>query len=200
MKKMKVYLAGPEVFDTKAKKIGKVLVKACKKKGLRGLYPLDNKITGCTSKAELSRAIYLANKKMIDDADYVIANINQWRGQEPDSGTVWEIGYAVALGKPVYAYIDDPKKSYLDRMDSNDVFYSDHRNPDEYLDSNDKIIEHFDNPVNLMIFESITILGSFEACLHEIAKRAKNPRKELLKHILENEKNFSIMKRNSHNV
>jgi nucleoside 2-deoxyribosyltransferase len=36
----------------------------------------------------------------------VLANLNPFRGAEPDSGTCVEIGYALALGKPVIGYAD----------------------------------------------------------------------------------------------
>jgi nucleoside 2-deoxyribosyltransferase len=37
----------------------------------------------------------------------VLANLNNFRGAEPDSGTAFEVGFAVALGKPVVGYLDD---------------------------------------------------------------------------------------------
>jgi nucleoside 2-deoxyribosyltransferase len=37
----------------------------------------------------------------------VLANLNPFRGAEPDSGTCVEIGYALALGKRVVGYADD---------------------------------------------------------------------------------------------
>ncbi|MGV8664508.1 nucleoside 2-deoxyribosyltransferase, partial [Pseudomonas aeruginosa] len=40
---------------------------------------------------------------------------NRFRGSEPDSGTAFEVGYATALGKPVYGYVDDAG-SYAERI------------------------------------------------------------------------------------
>ena len=106
---------------------------------------------------------------MIERSDYVIANINSWRGSEPDSGTIWEIGFAIGLGIPVYGYIDNPEQSYLDKFDTNDIFALGGESEGEYVDSLDKIIEDFDNPVNLMISESITICKSFKDCLKALS-------------------------------
>ena len=43
---------------------------------------------------------------MIQRADLVMANLNPFRGAEPDSGTAFEVGYAIACGKPVWAYTE----------------------------------------------------------------------------------------------
>jgi nucleoside deoxyribosyltransferase len=42
---------------------------------------------------------------LIRSADIVMANLDDFRGAgEPDCGTAFEVGFAVALGKPVWAY------------------------------------------------------------------------------------------------
>jgi nucleoside 2-deoxyribosyltransferase len=163
----KIYLAGPEVFRKDAIKTGKKLVKKCKKYGFKGLYPLDNVIKA-SSKKELSREIFLANRKMIEKADFVIANINPFRGYEPDSGTVWEIGYALGLGKKVFGYIDLPETDYIDRIDSNDKYHLEGEFEGFFEDLNSMLIEDLGNPVNLMIAESITICDSFKSCLKQL--------------------------------
>jgi len=166
----KVYLAGPEVFKVDSIKIGKKLVKKCKKYNLKGLYPLDNIIEG-TTKKELSKNIFLANKKMIEKADYVIANLNPFRSNtEPDSGTVWEVGYALGLGKKVYGYINNPNLQYIERIPSYEKFTFVGKMEGTVVDSDDMIIEDFENPLNLMITESVIICDSFKECL----KRIKN--------------------------
>ncbi|RZI95321.1 MAG: nucleoside 2-deoxyribosyltransferase, partial [Rubrivivax sp.] len=48
--------------------------------------------------------IYEDNLRRIREADGVIANLVNFRGLEPDSGTVFEMGFAIALGKPVVGY------------------------------------------------------------------------------------------------
>jgi len=169
----KIYLAGPEVFRKDAIKTGKKLVKKCKKHGFKGLYPLDNVIKA-SSKKELSREIFIANRKMIEKADFVIANINPFRGYEPDSGTVWEIGYALGLGKKVYGYIESPEIDYLNRIDSTDKYSLEGELEGSFEDLNGMLIEDFDNPVNLMISESITICDSFKACLKQLKKDLKD--------------------------
>ncbi len=47
----------------------------------------------------LGEQIFLKNIHAIESCQYVAANLNTFRGKEPDSGTCFEIGYAYALGK-----------------------------------------------------------------------------------------------------
>jgi len=158
---MKIYLAGPEVFDINALEIAEELKTICRKYGHEGLFPLDN-VINADSKKELSKKIFDANIKMIKKADAVIANLNNWRGFEPDSGTIFEVGFAYALNKKVLGYIDNPEKSYLEKVVEN----AETKNISPFiLDNNEKIIEDFDNPVNLMISESTDIYSSFEECV-----------------------------------
>ena len=136
---MKIYLAGPDVFFPEAKEHGDDLKRLCKEHGHEGLFPLDNEI----EVSDLSKSIYLANKNMIDICDVVLANLMDWRGPEPDAGTVWECGYAIGRGKSVYGY--GVYGEYKTRVI-----------PDKYS------IEDFGNPVNLMLSESITVIeGGF---------------------------------------
>lgn len=123
----KVYLAGWEVFKPDAVEEGKRLKELCAKYGFEGLYPLDNE---CSA----AKDIYAGNTELIRRADYVIANVNTFRGYEPDSGTAFEIGYAVALGKTVAAYSSQTRPMI------------------EWVkDDNGYSIENFGYPVNLMI-------------------------------------------------
>jgi nucleoside 2-deoxyribosyltransferase/predicted secreted protein len=48
--------------------------------------------------------LFLLNKKALEDSDIIVAIID---GADADSGTAWEMGYAVALGKPVIALRTD---------------------------------------------------------------------------------------------
>ena len=102
----KIYLAGPDVFLPNAIEEGERLKALCKEYGYEGLFPMDNVISGETPK-EIAQKIQEANKQMIHMCDIVIANLSPFRGPEPDSGTVWEVGYAQAFGKKVVGYSTD---------------------------------------------------------------------------------------------
>lgn len=96
---MKLYIAGPDVFRPDAVQWAESVQVLCSREGHQALIPFDG---GETSAA----GIYRNNLRLIGEADAVLANLNPFRGAEPDSGTCVEIGYALALGKPVIGYAD----------------------------------------------------------------------------------------------
>ncbi|MDP9991950.1 nucleoside 2-deoxyribosyltransferase [Variovorax boronicumulans] len=96
----RVYLAGPDVFRPDAAQYFALLSAACERLGLEALSPFDASVTAATS----PHRIYEANMAKLRAADGVVANLAPFRGAEPDSGTVFEVGVAVALGVPVVAY------------------------------------------------------------------------------------------------
>ncbi|AQH05380.1 nucleoside 2-deoxyribosyltransferase (plasmid) [Burkholderia sp. KK1] len=101
----RVYLAGFDVFRRDAKEHGERLKQLCRDRGFVGLYPLDGQVPSSLQRQDAARWIYAANIELIRSADIVMANLDDFRGSgEPDSGTAFEVGYAAALGKPVWAY------------------------------------------------------------------------------------------------
>lgn len=99
-----VYLAGFDVFRADAIEHGRYLKALCDQHGLEGLYPFDNEVPQGMTPEKAAAVICNANIAMIKRCDAVLANLNPFRGAEPDSGTAFEVGMAVALGKPVWAY------------------------------------------------------------------------------------------------
>lgn len=163
-----IYIAGPDVFKKDAVEIGINYVNLCKKYGFNGYYPLDNKVDFSQKKKKVAQDIFVANKELIDNADIVIANLDSFRGKEPDGGTVWEVGYASALGKSVYGYMDNTD-DYVKRFEHYEKTSSDGK----YFDKKNMSIEDFEHPVNLMIACSVEkiISGSFEDVLMDIQKQ-----------------------------
>lgn len=161
----KIYIAGPDVFELDSIEIGKKYTKLCKDYGFIGLYPLDNVINFKQRKQKIAQDIFIANKKLLDECDIVIANLNSFRGKESDSGTVWECGYASALGKKVYAYISRDT-TYLEQFSNDEKVLSENG----YIDLENKVIEDFNYPLNLMLSCSMKniIIGDFEDVLKVI--------------------------------
>ncbi|KKN85070.1 hypothetical protein LCGC14_0282390 [marine sediment metagenome] len=137
---MKAYLAGPDVFRTDSIDHGQYLKKLCEEVGLTGLYPLDNSIPDDLDKASMAQWICQQNMAMLEGADVVIANLSNFRGAEPDSGTVFEVGVAVALGKPVWAYF--PQQGSMRQQIKTD---------DNGLCPEAMFVEDFGLPRNLML-------------------------------------------------
>ncbi|MGI4777607.1 MAG: nucleoside 2-deoxyribosyltransferase [Janthinobacterium lividum] len=104
--KPRIYLAGPDVFFEDSEAIFRNLIACCDSLGLQGLPPSDGDLAADLRFTDEERAqrIYEGNVRLIREADGIVANLVPFRGHEPDSGTVFEVGFAVALGKPVVAY------------------------------------------------------------------------------------------------
>ncbi|KTS75972.1 nucleoside 2-deoxyribosyltransferase [Pseudomonas oryzihabitans] len=143
----RVYLAGPDVFRPDAVAYGQALKALCVEQGCEGLFPLDNAIPAqLTDPREQAAWIYRANVALIEQADGVLANLDFFRGAEPDSGTCFEVGYAVARGKPVVGYVPE-HGSLAERIRA--------RHPEwvgaGLLDRDGWTLEEFDLPLNLML-------------------------------------------------
>lgn len=156
----KIYIAGPDVFELDSIKIGQEYKQICEKYNYIGLYPLDNEINFDQNPQKTAHDIFQANIDLIKKADIVIANLNAFRGKEADSGTIWECGYAYALGKEVYGYMDETK-SYIENFSKEETIT---HNDYGLLDSKNRVIENFNLPLNLMIGCSVNkiIAGTFE--------------------------------------
>ncbi|CAA0090965.1 Uncharacterised protein [Starkeya nomas] len=128
--RLRLYLAGPEVFRADAAEEGVRLVALCEAAGAEGLFPLH------AEGVDIRQACI----DMIDAADALVANISPFRGVHMDPGTAFEIGYAEARGKPTFLWSDDPRP-LTERMPPN---------PDG-RDSDGHLIEDFGRPENLMI-------------------------------------------------
>lgn len=129
---------------------------------------MDNVADFTQTPHKIAHQIYKANKQLIDECDIVIANLNPFRGKEPDSGTVWECGYATGSGKRVYGYIQDDKE-YIEQFGGHEKGKL-QENDTVSVDNDGMMIEDFKHPFNLMIacsVDSITI-GEFEDVLKSL--------------------------------
>lgn len=153
---MKLYLAGPDVFRTDALEWAAAARALCRLCGHEALVPLDGE-------AQDAAGIYAANVEMIRAADAVLANLAEFRGAEPDSGTAFEVGFAVALGKPVIGYLP-ADEALADRI-------ARHCGPltrDEIglIDGSGLRVEQFGLPLNLMLaVPARIVIGDLSAAI-----------------------------------
>ncbi|MDE1166603.1 MAG: nucleoside 2-deoxyribosyltransferase [Pseudomonas sp.] len=151
-----VYLAGFDVFRRDAIEQGRTLKRLCAEQGLLGLYPFDNQIPANLSPTRSAALICQQNIAMIRESHAVLANLNLFRGLEPDSGTAFEMGMAVALGKPVWVYFE-PVDSLRDLV-PHDA---------EGFDAQGYQVEDFSLPRNLML--ACTWAGSSTNAEHAVS-------------------------------
>lgn len=160
-----IYLAGFDVFRADSLTWGEWLKQQCRRYDFEGVYPLDNQAPASLSGPELAKWIYDANVALIREADMVMANLNAFRGAEPDSGTAFEVGYAVALGKPVWAYVDR-EDSLVQRL-----AVAERDEPARHVDADGYTVEDFGLNLNLMLACSATVVvGDATQCLARMAQ------------------------------
>lgn len=150
---MKLYLAGPDVFRPDAPDWLRQARALCSRHGFEPLTPSDHDET-------TAPAIFRANLELIRQADAVVANLNPFRGAEPDSGTCFELGYALALGKQAYGYAAclEPLAARVARAGYADAAAT--------HDRRGQAIENFGLPLNLMLaVPTRLVAGDLAACL-----------------------------------
>jgi len=105
----RVYLAGPDVFLPDAAAWAARRAAICARHGLAAISPLDARDddAACSHLPEWQR-IARRNEAHIRDCDAVIANLTPFRGPSADVGTVYELGFARALGLAVFGYTNCP--------------------------------------------------------------------------------------------
>jgi nucleoside 2-deoxyribosyltransferase len=162
---MKIYLAGPDVFRPDVTEWAESVRDLCRRYGFEALLPVDHNET-------TPEKIYQSNIDLIRKAQIVVANLDPFRGPEPDSGTAFELGYALALGKKICGYVTR-LETVAQRVD---VAENRSEPPAPYgeklTDRNGLMIENFGLPCNLMLSIPAHIVeGGLEACLQSIHSR-----------------------------
>jgi nucleoside 2-deoxyribosyltransferase len=169
MRKLKIYLAGPEVFLPDAVERGKELVALCLRNGVIGLYPLDNEIKPSPG-LDLASAIRTANMQMIRDCDAIIANMIPFRGPSMDPGTAFEMGAGAILDKIVVGYTTD-RRPYHERVAA---WMPTHRNhKGELYDNLGMMVEEFEGGLldNLMMAKDTVITTTAEKAIMEVLRQ-----------------------------
>lgn len=165
-----LYLAGPDVFRPDAPAHGQRLLALCAQYGFGGVFPLDDSLPGgLPSPQDIAAHIYQRNLARIDACDAVVANLDFFRGPEPDSGTCFEVGYAVARAKPVVAYVAE-SGSFAERIRQRHP----HAVRDAQHDAQGWRLEEFGLPLNLMLgVPCRVVVGGLREAL--AALRAQQP-------------------------
>lgn len=104
----RAYLAGPEVFLPDRAAVFAAKSALCERYGIEPAPPMDA-AHHATTASRLSTRIYRRNVELMESADLIIANLTPYQGPSADVGTVFELGYGVARGLPVFGYSNDPR-------------------------------------------------------------------------------------------
>ena len=157
----KIYLAGPDVFLPGAVEVGRRKLEICRQFGFEGLFPLDPD-PGIEADPT---AIFRADCALMRRADIGLFNLTPFRGPSADAGTVFELGFMFALGKPVYGYTGT-SSVYADQVERQcgPLVARDGR----LWDRSGYEVEDFDLIDNLMIIGAIREAGGALAAVETI--------------------------------
>lgn len=162
---MKIYLAGPDVFRPDVADWAASARELCRRYGFEPLLPVDHQET-------LPDKIFQSNIDLIRKAQIVAANLDPFRGPEPDSGTAFELGYALALGKKVCGYVSrlETLAQRVESAENRSEVLAPYGN--KLTDRNGLMIENFGLPCNLMLSVPANIVeGGLEGCLKAIRSK-----------------------------
>lgn len=167
----RIYLAGPDVFLRDARAVFERLQSACTGLGLLGVTPFDGVAAQAAGESDdgFAQRIYESNVARIRDCDGVIANLGPFRGLEPDSGTVFEVGYAIALGKPVVGY-HVPHETYAARVQRQVDCTVDDDGGELRETASGVMVEGLGQRINLMLSRSVVLEDDADAALRTLAR------------------------------
>ena len=164
----KAYLAGTEIFYPNTLETQEKYHKLCEKYGIIGYYPSDpppvdefkDYVAKDDSPHEMELQCFIHDANHIRRSDIIIANLNPYRGEEPDSGTAVECGIAYGLGLRCFAFLDDARPR-VERFKG----VKKTREDGTVTDKDGRSIEDFNRPLNLMFSEFTVFEGTMEEAL-----------------------------------
>ena len=171
MPKLKLYLAGPDIFRPDAVIYAEKQREICQRYGFVPLQPMDNNVGHKDYSRRTAREIFRADLRQIDEADITVANCNYFRGGCIDDGTAVELGYTFAQGKIAYGYIDSlsPANQQIPTHYPCHSINGQLQDRDGYV-----LVDDFGTAVNLMVHELIEesggrlVQGDFEDAIKQL--------------------------------
>lgn len=159
-KNEKIYIAGPECFYTGGFGVLHAMRRRAESLGfgvtLPNDHPLDMENPMLHKRAD---SIFEDLKVVMNESTAIIADLEAYRGSEPDSGTVYEIGMAYARGIRCYGYTRDKRSlAWKDQryVMKDGKVYDEHGKPAPYKEL----------PFSPCIIGSTKIVeGDFDDCL-----------------------------------
>jgi nucleoside 2-deoxyribosyltransferase len=148
-----LYLAGPDLWFAGAEDHARRKKALCADAGFVGVTTFDGVLVETAPSEAMAREIYADCIARLRQCDAVVANITPWRGPGCDPGTAFEMGFAAALGKPVFAYLnvsDEDEADHRSRVEM--LLGAETDDEGKWRDAQDCEVEDFGLPENLMLW------------------------------------------------
>ncbi len=105
-----IYIAGPECFYIGGTEMLAAMRKRAESLGFGVTLPNDHPLDMSSENLQdHAQSIFADLKEIMLDTTVIIADLEAYRGSEPDSGTIYEIGMAYAKGAKCYGYTRDKR-------------------------------------------------------------------------------------------
>lgn len=148
-----LYLAGPDLWFPDAEAHALRKHELCAQAGFVGVSTFDGVLVETTPSEAMAREIYADNIARLRQCDAIVANLTPWRGPGADPGTAYEVGFAAALGKPVFAYLNVDDEDEADHCARVEALYGADRDAEGRMrDPMGCEVEDFGLPENLMLW------------------------------------------------
>ena len=148
-----LFLSGPDLWLPDAPELMARRREICEVAGFRAVSGRDSPLVETEPSEAMAREIYAGVLERLRGADAVIANLTPWRGPTADTGVAFEAGFAAALGKPVFAYINvasEEEAEYRGRVER--IFGGMPGEDGRWRDGEGHEIEDFALPETLMLW------------------------------------------------
>src|SRR5262249_11803506 len=157
----RIYLAGPDVFLADPTSVFAAKRRLCTDYGFVGVPPVDDATDLSTlSKRDAVLRISAHNETLIRTCNLLIANLTPFRGPSADVGTAYELGFARALGLPVFAY-SNVAGNLLERTHRHLGAQVRPRGGGGLEDTDGMLLEDFDRVDNLMLDGAVEASGAY---------------------------------------
>lgn len=174
--KESIYIAGPECFYISGFKILDAMRRRAESLGFSVSLPNDDPLNLDNEELQKNADEIFENcAKSMNESTVIIADLEAFRGSEPDSGTIYELGMAYARGIRCYGYTRDKRHVLWKNQRailSDDVVY----------DEAGRVHPYNDLPFSPTIIGSTKIVeGDFDDCLKMLMTDIEEEYKEKAK-------------------
>lgn len=158
--KNRVFVALRDYYDLEAMKIN---LEDIDRKNLEIVTPYFREYDGEESISEWLDELINENTKRIDESEYFIGDLNDYRGFESSNDVAFFSGYAFQTGKKMYGFMEDTRPM-IEKIPNKLV-------DGRFVDIAKRNVENFDYPINLMFASSMKIVkGNVQEAITEITK------------------------------